>query len=37
MTESLLRVFGLTPRQAHQLCTRPLPDLVGGQDNGSAA
>jgi AcrR family transcriptional regulator len=37
MTESLLRVFGLTPRQAHQLCTRPLPDLVGGQDSGSAA
>ena len=37
MTESLLRVFGLTPRQAHQLCTRPLPDLEGGQDSGSAA
>jgi AcrR family transcriptional regulator len=37
MTESLLRVFGLTARQAHQLCTRPLPEVDGGQDSGSAA
>jgi len=37
MTESLLRVFGLTARQAHQLCTRPLPDVEVGQDSGSAA
>lgn len=32
MTESLLQVFGLTASKAHQLCTRSLPDVGGGQD-----
>jgi AcrR family transcriptional regulator len=32
ITEDLLRMFGLSPRQAHRICSRPLPDLdaVGG-------
>ena len=35
--ESLLRTFGLTAKEAHRLCTRPLPDVEGGAGSGSAA
>ena len=31
MTEDLLRMFGLPRRQAHRICTRPLPDLDGAR------
>lgn len=27
VTESILRIFGMTPKQARALCQRPLPDL----------
>ncbi|MFE9958903.1 TetR/AcrR family transcriptional regulator [Micromonospora sp. NPDC005299] len=29
VTEDLLRMLGLTPRDAHAICQRPLPDLDG--------
>ena len=28
VTEDVLRLFGLTAEEAHEICTRPLPDLV---------
>jgi AcrR family transcriptional regulator len=28
VTEDVLRLFGLTPAEAHTLCERPLPDLA---------
>ena len=37
MTEDLLRMFGVPRRQAHRICTRPLPDLDGARGDGSAA
>ena len=27
VTEDLLRMFGMSAREAHKVCTRPLPDL----------
>jgi len=27
VTEDLLRLFGLPADEAHEICTRPLPDL----------
>ena len=36
MTEDLLRMFGVPRRQAHRICTRPLPELDGaGSGDGS--
>jgi AcrR family transcriptional regulator len=37
MTEDLLHMFGLPRRQAHRICTRPLPDGGGVSGDGSAA
>jgi AcrR family transcriptional regulator len=37
MTEDLLRMFGLPRRQAHHLCTTPLPDLDTKRKDHSAA
>jgi AcrR family transcriptional regulator len=37
MTEDLLRMFGLPRRQAHRICTKPLPDLDAARGDGSAA
>ena len=37
MTEDLLRMFGLPRRQAHRICTKPLPDLDTARGDGSAA
>jgi AcrR family transcriptional regulator len=37
MTEDLLRIFGVPRRQAHRICTKPLPDLDRARDDGSAA
>ena len=37
MTEDLLRMFGVPRRQAHRICTRPLPDLDRARGDGSAA
>ena len=37
MTEDLLRMFGVPRRQAHRICTKPLPDLDGARGDGSAA
>jgi AcrR family transcriptional regulator len=37
MAEDLLRMFGVPRREAHRICTSPLPDLDGAQGNGSAA
>ncbi len=34
VTEDVLRLFGLPADEAHEICTRPLPDL---DDAGSAA
>jgi AcrR family transcriptional regulator len=34
VTEDVLRLFGLPADEAHEICTRPLPDL---EDAGSAA
>jgi AcrR family transcriptional regulator len=30
VTEDVLRLFGLSADEAHEICTRPLPDLVDG-------
>ena len=27
VTEDLLRMFGMSARDAHKVCTRPLPDV----------
>ena len=37
MTEDLLRMFGVPRRQAHRICTRPLPELDQARGDGSAA
>jgi AcrR family transcriptional regulator len=37
LAEDLLRVFGVPPKQAHRICTLPLPDPDSVQDSGSAA
>lgn len=37
LAEDLLRVFGVPAKQAHRICTLPLPDPDKGQGNGSAA
>ena len=37
MTEDLLHMFGVTRRQAHRICTKPLPDLDVARGDGSAA
>ena len=37
MTEDLLRMFGVPRRQAHRICTKPLPDLDVARGDGSAA
>jgi AcrR family transcriptional regulator len=36
VTESVLRLFGLSAEEAHQLCQMPLPDLDEVGDGGSA-
>jgi hypothetical protein len=35
--EDLLRMFGMSAKQAHKLCQRPLPDLDGATTPDSAA
>ena len=37
MTEDLLRMFGVPRRQAHRICTKPLPDLDAARGDDSAA
>jgi AcrR family transcriptional regulator len=37
LAEDLLRVFGVPPKQAHRICTLPLPARDAGSDDGSAA
>jgi len=37
MTEDLLCMFGVPRRQAHRICTKPLPDLDQTRGDGSAA
>ncbi|TQC44912.1 TetR/AcrR family transcriptional regulator [Rhodococcus sp. WS4] len=37
LAEDLLRTFGLTPDDAREVSRRPLPDLDGVADDGSAA
>ena len=37
MTERLLRAFGLTPDEAHEISRRPLPDLGDPTEPNSAA
>jgi AcrR family transcriptional regulator len=37
MTEDLLRMFGLPRREAHRICTTPLPELDAAHGGGSAA
>ena len=37
MTEDLLHMFGVPRRQAHRICTRPLPEVGGASGDGSAA
>ncbi len=37
LAEDLLRVFGVPARQAHRICTLPLPEPETLQGNGSAA
>jgi AcrR family transcriptional regulator len=37
LAEDLLRVFGVPAKQAHRICTLPLPELAPVQGNGSAA
>lgn len=36
LAEDLLRVFGVPPKQAHRICTLPLPDPSTVRGNGSA-
>lgn len=36
VTESVLRLFGLSAEEAHRLCQMPLPDLEEVDDGGSA-
>jgi AcrR family transcriptional regulator len=37
MTEDLLCIFGVPAEQAHEICSRPLPDIPGITAPGSAA
>ncbi len=37
VTEDLLRMFGLPRRQAHRICSLPLPDIDAVRGDGSAA
>ena len=37
VTEDLLRMFGVPRRQAHRICTLPLPELEAVRGDGSAA
>ncbi len=37
VARDVLRLFGLTARQAERLVARPLPDIAVGDDTGSAA
>ena len=37
VTEDLLRMFGVPRRQAHRICTLPLPDNEAGRGDDSAA
>src|SRR5512139_66283 len=37
VTEDLLRLFGVPRRQAHRICSRPLPDLDARDGNDPAA
>lgn len=37
VTEDLLRIFGMSPKQAHKLCQRPLPELDAATTPGPAA
>jgi hypothetical protein len=37
VTEDLLRMFGMTRRQARRICSLPLPDLNAARDSGPAA
>ena len=37
MTEDLLHMFGVPRRQAHRICSKPLPDLDRARGDGSAA
>ena len=37
LAEDLLRVFGVPPKQAHRICTLPLPAPDAVRDDGSAA
>ena len=37
LAEDLLRMFGVPPKQAHRICTLPLPDPDSVRGDGSAA
>jgi len=37
LAEDLLRVFGVSAKQAHRICTLPLPDPDSSRGSGSAA
>jgi AcrR family transcriptional regulator len=37
ITENLLRMFGMTRRQAQRICSLPLPDLDPAENSGPAA
>jgi AcrR family transcriptional regulator len=37
VTEDVLRLFGLSPEEAREICSRPLPDLAGFGQPDSAA
>jgi AcrR family transcriptional regulator len=37
VTEDLLRIFGMSRRQAHRICSLPLPEVEAVRDDGSAA
>jgi hypothetical protein len=37
MTEDLLCVFGVPAAEAHEICSRPLPEVAGITTAGSAA
>src|ERR1700759_1777160 len=36
VTEDLLQIFGLSANEAHDICRRPLPDLVAGAPHSAA-
>ena len=36
VTEDLLRMFGVPPRRARQICSLPIPDIDAAAGNGSA-